>query len=36
MQGRDAGDCGWAWDDGYRAHLAEIHELEDEEIDGHR
>lgn len=33
---RDAGDCGRAWDDGYRAQLAEIHELDDEEIDEHR
>lgn len=34
--GRDAGECGKAWDDGYRAALTERDELADDEIDGHR
>lgn len=34
--GRDAGECGRAWDDGYRAHLADRGEAEDNEIEGHR
>jgi len=34
--GRDAGECGKAWDDGYRTALTERDELADEEIEGHR
>ncbi|MBB3268302.1 hypothetical protein FHW79_005977 [Azospirillum sp. OGB3] len=34
--GRDAGDCGRAWDEGYRAHLADLGEAYDDEVDGHR